>query len=288
MTSSMSSQAQIGVFDSGVGGLTVLREMYRLLPNESVLYFGDTARLPYGTRSAAEITQFVREIVVWMLRQGVKLILMACNTSSALALETVQAEFDIPILGIIQPGAEAAAEKGRRIGVIATPATAASNAYRRAITAVDDTVNVWQIGCPEFVPLIEQNRIDHPLTRQIAQEYLTPLLEQQIDTLVYGCTHYPHLEPVLRSLVPSTVQFVDPARYAVLRTAQVLDEQQLRSHTLPLPTRFCVSGNPSQFAQLSKQWLGCTPIVESVVLPPVVMHQLHQYSQQYSRSREAS
>lgn len=284
MTSSMSSQAQIGVFDSGIGGLTVLREIYRLLPNESVLYFGDTARLPYGTRSATEITQFVREIIAWMLSQGVKLVLMACNTSSALALETVQAEFDIPILGIIQPGAEAAVQQGRRVGVIATPATAASNAYRRAITSVDEAVKVWQIGCPEFVPLIEQNRIDHPLTREIAQEYLAPLLAQQIDTLVYGCTHYPHLEPVLRSLVPASVKFVDPARYAVLQTAQVLDEQKLRSYSLPSPTRFCVSGNPSQFAHLSKQWLGCTPVVEAVALPPVRRHQLHSYSQSLEAS----
>ena len=284
MTSSMSSQAQIGVFDSGVGGLTVLREMYRLLPNESVLYFGDTARLPYGTRSAPEITQFVREIIVWMLSQGVKLVLMACNTSSALALETVQAEFDVPILGIIQPGAEAAVQHGKRVGVIATPATAASNAYRRAITSVDETVKVWQVGCPEFVPLIEQNQIDHPLTREIAQEYLAPLLAQQIDTLVYGCTHYPHLEPVLRSLVPNSVRFVDPARYAVIKTAQVLDEQQLRSHSLPSPTRFCVSGNPSQFAHLSKQWLGCTPIVESVVLPPVRRQPMRPYSQSLEAS----
>lgn len=257
-------RACIGVFDSGVGGLTVLRELYRQLPNESILYFGDTARLPYGTRSQAEILHFVREILTWMVQQGVKMAIMACNTSSALALEAVRAEFNIPILGLILPGARAAVQQGKRIGVIATPATAASNAYRRAIAEVDPTAQVWQIGCPEFVPLVEQNRIAEPYTYEVAQEYLTPLLEQQIDTLVYGCTHYPHLAPVLRTILPPTVQVVDPAVHVVAATAQELDLLGLRNTRLPLPTRFCVSGCPEQFAQVSVQWLGCTPVVEKV------------------------
>ena len=260
------STARIGVFDSGVGGLTVLRELYRQLPNESILYFGDTARLPYGTRSQAEILQFVREILAWMMHQGVKMAIMACNTSSALALETVRAEFNIPILGIILPGAWAAVQQGRRIGVIATPATAASNAYRRAILEVDPTLQVWQVGCPEFVPLIEQNRIQDPYTTEIAQEYLDPLLQQQIDTLVYGCTHYPHLAPVLRTILPRSVKLVDPAVHVVTAAAQELDLLRLRNTRAPLPTQFYVSGCPQQFAQLSGQWLGCTPNVEKVYL----------------------
>jgi glutamate racemase len=272
MTSSVSSPARIGVFDSGVGGLTVLREVYRQLPNESVLYFGDTARLPYGTRSSAEILQFVREIITWMQSQNVKMVVMACNTSSALALETVRAEFDLPILGLLLPGARAAAVQGRRIGVIATPATAASNAYRKAILEVEPTAQVWQVGCPEFVPLIEQNRIHHPLTAQVAQGYLSPLLDQQIDTLIYGCTHYPHLEPVLKTLVPSTVKFVDPAKHVVLAAAKELDALGLRSTSLPLPTQFYVSGSAAQFATLSKQWLGCTPVVHRISLPTVLRH----------------
>lgn len=261
------SQNCIGIFDSGVGGLTVLRELYRQLPNESILYFGDTARLPYGNRSQAEILQFVREILNWMQQQGVKMVIMACNTSSALALEMVRSEYNFPILGLILPGARAAVAVGRRIGVIATPATAASNAYRRAIQEIDSAVSVWQVGCPAFVPLIEQNRIGDPFTYEVAREYLDPLLQQQIDTLIYGCTHYPHLEPVLRTILPKTVKLVDPAVHVVTAATQELDLLGLRNTRLAQPTRFYVSGNPQPFAQLSVQWLGFKPVVEQVSLP---------------------
>ncbi len=257
-------RARIGVFDSGVGGLTVMREIYRQLPNESILYFGDTARLPYGVRSQTEILQFVREILTMMTQQGVKMVVMACNTSSALALETVRPEFALPILGVILPGARAAIQQGRRVGVIATPATAASNAYRQAIQEIEPAVEVWQVGCPEFVPLIEQNRLSDPYTYKVAQEYLTPLLEQQIDTLVYGCTHYPHLAPILKMILPPTVQLIDPAVHVVRAMAQELDLLGLRNPRLPQPTQFWVSGCPTQFAQLSLQWLGCTPQVEQI------------------------
>lgn len=262
-------QQRIGIFDSGVGGLTVLRELYRQLPNESILYFADTARLPYGTRSKNEILQFVREILNWMVQQGVKMVIMACNTSSALALETVRAEFPLPILGVILPGARAAVEKGRRIGVIATPATAASNAYRHAILEINAEASVWQVGCPEFVPLIEQNRLNDPCTAEVAQEYLQPLLAQQIDTLVYGCTHYPHLEPILRRILEPSVKLIDPAVHVVASANQELDLLGLRNTWAPLPTRFAVSGCSQHFASLSVQWLGFTPMVEKVYLPSV-------------------
>ena len=267
-------RSRIGVFDSGVGGLTVLRELYRHLPNESILYFGDTARLPYGTRSQAEILQFVREILIWMVDQGVKMAIMACNTSSALALEAVRSEFDLPILGVILPGARAAVGLGKRIGVIATPATAASNAYRRAILEVDATVSVWQVGCPEFVPLIEQDRIYDPYTLEVAREYLAPLLQYRIDTLVYGCTHYPHLAPILRTILPRSVNLCDPAVHVVSAASQELDLLGLRNVRPPLATRFAVSGCPEQFAKLSVQWLGCTPEVEKVYLPAMLHRQL--------------
>jgi glutamate racemase len=262
-------QQKIAIFDSGVGGLTVLRELYRQLPHESILYFADTARLPYGTRSPQEILQFVREIIVWAIHQDAKMVVMACNTSSALALEVVQSEFDIPILGVILPGARAAVKRGQRIGVIATPATAKSNAYRQAIQEVNPTLPVWQVGCPEFVPLIEQNRIHDPHTHKVAQEYLAPLMHQQIDTLIYGCTHYPHLAPVLRSILPPTVQLIDPAVHLVEAVTQELEMLGLRNTQTAQPTRFCVSGCPQQFSQLSKQWLGYLPAVESTTLSTV-------------------
>jgi len=256
--------APIGIFDSGVGGLTVLRQLYQQLPHESIIYFGDTARLPYGIRSQAEILQFVREILEWMQKQGVKMVIMACNTSSALALETVRTEYNIPILGLILPGAKAAIQVGKRVGVIATPATAKSNAYKQAIREIAADVEVWQVGCPEFVPLIEQNRIHDPYTTQVARSYLEPLLKKEIDTLIYGCTHYPHLAPVLRSLLPDHVQLIDPAVHVVAACTQELDLLGLRNLRSPLPTRFAVSGCSQQFAQSSMQWLGCTPMVENV------------------------
>ncbi|TAE04108.1 MAG: glutamate racemase [Oscillatoriales cyanobacterium] len=265
-----SGQQRIGIFDSGVGGLTVLRELYRQLPKESILYFGDTARVPYGTRTAAEIVQFVREIMTWLVEQDVKMVIMACNTSSALAMEMVQAEFDIPVLGVILPGAQAAVQQGKRIGVIATPATAASNAYRNAILEMENSCRVWQVSCPAFVPLVEQNRIYDPYTTEVAREYLAPLIQQRIDTLIYGCTHYPLLAPVLRSLLPAGVNLIDPAVRVVAAAAQELELLGLRNSGTALPTRFCVSGQPEQFAEVSVQWLGCTPAVEKIVLPTVV------------------
>jgi glutamate racemase len=258
--------APIGIFDSGLGGLTVLRQLYRQLPQESIIYLGDTARVPYGTRSPSEIVQFMHEIITWMLQQHVKMVVTACNTSSAIALDIVQKEFPIPIIDLILPGAKAAVQQGKRIGVIATPATAASNAYQRAMLEIDPSVQVWQVGCPEFVPLIEQNRIHDPYTKEVARQYLTFLLQQRIDTLVYGCTHYPHLAPVLRSLLPQSVQLVDPAEYVVAATAQELELLGLSNTHSPFPTRFCVTGCPQQFAQSSLQWLGYTPIVEAVCL----------------------
>jgi glutamate racemase len=262
--------APIGLFDSGLGGLTVLQELYRQIPQESVVYFGDTARLPYGTKSQAEILLYVREILAWMVDRGIKMVVMACNTSSALALEAVRSEFKIPILGLILPGARAAVQQGRRIGVIATPATVASDAYRQAILEVDAMARVWQVACPEFVPLIEQGRVEDPYTTAIATEYLQPLLEQKIDTLIYGCTHYPHLAPVLRRILPPSVQLVDPAAHVVAAAAQELDLLGLRNPRSPQPTRFAVSGNPDTFNQLATQWLGYTPTAQQIDLPKIL------------------
>ncbi len=259
--------ARIGVFDSGVGGLTVLQEIYRQLPHESVLYFGDTARVPYGNRSAAEILAFTRETLNWLGQNRVKMAIMACNTSSALALEAVREEYDFPILGVILPGARAAARQGQSIGVIATPATVNSNAYLQAIREANPRARVWQVACPEFVPLIESNRLEDPYTLAIARAYLQPLLERSIDTLVYGCTHYPHLEPVLRQFVPTDVSFVNPAVHVVAAAAKelkLLGIQQTLARTLP--TRFTVSGDPQQFAALASQWIPARSLVEQIVL----------------------
>jgi len=258
---------KIGVFDSGVGGLTVLRQLYQQLPHESILYFADTARLPYGNRSPEEIIYFVREILTWMTRENVKMVIMACNTSSALALEAVRSEFDIPILGIILPGARAAVRMGKKIGVIATPATATSRAYSQAIREINPRVEVLEMGCPPFVPLIEQNRIYHPHTKRTVRHYIQPLLEQKIDTLVYGCTHYRHLEHILWEMLPQDIRLVDTAKHVAIAATRELRMLGLTNHRIPEPTRFCVSGCPKKFALLSKQWLGFTPKVEQIFLP---------------------
>lgn len=258
------SAAPIGIFDSGVGGLTVLRELNRQLPHESILYVGDTARLPYGDRTPEEILQFVREIMTWMMAQGVKMVMMACNTSSALALEQVQQEFPIPILGLIYPGARAAAKAGKRIGVIATPATVASDAYRQAILEVDAATQVWQVGCPQFVPLIEQDRLQDPTTVEVAKTYLQPLLAANIDTLIYGCTHYPHLEPVFKTFLPASIKRVDPAQSMVRAAVKELELLNLKSTATGRPTQFFVSGCPTQFAHLAARLIGVAPQVSQV------------------------
>jgi len=263
------AKAQIGVFDSGVGGLTVLRELRQQLPHESILYLGDTARLPYGTRSASDILHFVRQILTWMMKRQVKMVIMACNTSSALALEQVQQEFPIPILGLIHPAGRAAASIGRRIGVIATPATVASDAYRQAILEANAHCQVWQVACPQFVPLIEQNCIHDAQTRRIARNYLTPLLEADIDTLVYGCTHYPHLAPVLESLLPSTLVYIDPAVHLVAAATKELDILGLRRDGTPSLTQFYVSGQPQTFAKIATQWLQEPVTVQHIKLPEI-------------------
>ncbi|MFS8861216.1 glutamate racemase [Synechococcus sp. H60.2] len=268
----------IGVFDSGLGGLTVWRALRRRLPQERLLYFADTARLPYGDRSPEEILTFVRQILRWMQAQPVKVVVMACNTSSALALEQVQREFALPILGLILPGAQAALAQGSRIGVIATAATVKSRAYSKAIqeySALDpkrspQTVQCWEQACPEFVPLIEAGQSDGPELRQAAERYLQPLLQRGIDTLVYGCTHYPLLDPLLKSLLPSSVRRVDPGVALVGSLARELSLWGLRRpSTVPQaePHRFYVSGDPERFAQLASPWLGFRPQVERVEWP---------------------
>lgn len=263
-----STAAPIGVFDSGVGGLTVLRELRRQLPHEQFLYFGDTARLPYGTRSPAEIRQFVREILDWMQAEGCKLVVMACNTSSALALEALQPDYRMPLIGLIQPAARVAVKRGQRIGVISTMATAQSRAYRQALREANPEVQVWEVGCPEFVPLVEQQRIQDSHTLRVAEQYLAPLIEAQVDTLIYGCTHYPHLAPVIRQLMPASTHLLDPAE-AVTRSVQM--ELEVLGLSQPSPgssIRFCVSHNPQHFSLAIERWLGFRAPVDLIQLPP--------------------
>ncbi|BAY52903.1 glutamate racemase [Thermostichus vulcanus NIES-2134] len=256
----------IGVFDSGVGGLTVLQALQSRLPQESFLYFGDTARLPYGTRRRSEILQYVREILRWMHAQGVKMAVMACNTSSALALTQVRSEFCFPILGLIVPTAKIAVTLGKRIGVIATPATVKSGAYARALQEFSPPVAIAQVACPEFVPLVESNCLEGDRVHRIVRQTLSPLVEFDPDVLIYGCTHYPHLRHVIEQYVPTTVHHLDPAHAVARAAVRKLEAMNLATPYPQGQVQFYVSGIPEQFAQLASQWLGYYPTVEHLPL----------------------
>ena len=204
----------IGIFDSGLGGLTVVKAIQKELPKEKLVYFGDTARIPYGTKSPDTIIRYARQIIRFFRKtQKVKCVVVACNTSSAWALETVRKEFPIPILGVIEPGAYAAVEVTRngRIGVIGTEGTIASGAYVRAIRHLMPKAKVFLKACPLFVPLVEEGKLVGPLTEAVVREYLKPLLKAKIDTLVLGCTHYPLLKRALSKVAGPKVKIVDSA-----------------------------------------------------------------------------
>ncbi|WP_287127438.1 glutamate racemase [Candidatus Cyanaurora vandensis] len=262
----------IGIFDSGLGGLTVFRQLQAQLPQESVIYLADTARVPYGPRSSQEIEVFVREIIAWLLKCRVKMIIVACNTSTALVLERLRAEVPVPLLGLILPGARQAVQLGQRVAVLATAATVKSGAFQQAIQEADPRALVQVVACPEFVPLIEAGAMDplapqHPQLQRIVAQYLAPLQQWPLDVLVYGCTHYPLLEPLVAQHLGS-IPRVDPARSAVTAASQELKVLGL-THSGPARYRFCVSGNPRQFQRVARPWLPPVSRIEQVRLPVV-------------------
>ncbi len=216
--------APIGVFDSGVGGLTVAREIVRQMPEERIVYFGDTARVPYGSKSRATVIRYSRQILHFLMTKGVKAVVVACNTASALALETLTPEAEIPMLGVVIPGAKAAAEstKNEKIGVIATESTIASGLYPRVIAEFHPGAKVYGKACPLFVPLVEEGWLSDPVTREVAKRYLDPLLETGIDTLVMGCTHYPLLRDLLMDVLGDGVRLVNPAYETALELKKLL------------------------------------------------------------------
>ena len=223
------SSAPIGVFDSGVGGLTVAREIMRNLPDERIVYFGDTARVPYGSKSQETVIRYSRQIVRFLQTQHVKAIVIACNTASALALDAIEGELDIPILGVLRPGAKVAAEttKNKRVGVIATESTIRSGMYGRYIKAHDPEITVYGKACPLFVPLVEEGWLKDPVTEEVARRYLKELLEKDIDSLILGCTHYPLIRSLMRKIVGDKVQLVNPAYETALELGRLLTREGL-------------------------------------------------------------
>jgi glutamate racemase len=249
----------IGVFDSGVGGLTVVRALMERLPFEEIVYFGDTARVPYGVKSAETITGYARQITEFLLRRNVKLLIIACNTMSAVAYEAVASLSPVPVLDVIDAGARAAASATRTktIGVIGTPATINSNAYTRAIHRHDREIRVYSRACPLFVPLVEEGWFDHPVTRLTADEYLKPLLAERVDTLVLGCTHYPLLKGLLQEVTGPEVRLIDSAEAMAAITANLLAESGLENPRRTAPDyRFFVTDFLHRFRSIGEHILG--------------------------------
>jgi glutamate racemase len=255
----VSATAPIGVFDSGIGGLTVAHALMRRLPNESIVYFGDTARVPYGPKSPDTVRRYSREIAAYLAGEGIKSLVVACNTATAHALPVLRADLPMPVIGVIEPGARAAVRATRHghIGVIGTAGTIKSGAYERAIRELDPSVRITARACPLFVPLVEEGWVDQEATRMIAREYLAPLLREEVDTLVLGCTHYPLLKPLLADELGPAVTLIDSAEEtaieaaAVLRHGGICAPDDVRSRY-----RFVASDDPLMFLQLGQRFLG--------------------------------
>ncbi|MBN1663387.1 MAG: glutamate racemase [Deltaproteobacteria bacterium] len=256
----MSHKAQpIGVFDSGIGGMTVVRALMERSPFENIIYFGDTARTPYGVKSAETINHYSEEITRFLLNFDVKLLIIACNTMAAVAYETVKALSSVPVLEVIDAGARMAAQATRKkqVGVIGTPATVNSNVYARAIHRHDPSIRVFSQACPLFVPLVEEGWLDHQVTRLTAQEYMKPVLAEHIDTLVLGCTHYPLIKPLLQAVVGEEVFLVDSAEAMADITANLLTEMDLGNpQQSPPEYRFYVTDVPYRFQTIGERFLG--------------------------------
>jgi len=253
------SEDPIGVFDSGLGGLTVVKELIHHLPNERIVYFGDTARVPYGTKSAETIIRYSREIVSALLKHRVKMVVVACNTASSLALSAIKKEFDVPIMGVIEPGARKAVEitRNRRVGIIATSSTVKSGKYAKKIVQLEKRINVISQSCPLFVPLVEEGWFDHAVTYQVAEQYLAPMKKEKVDTLILGCTHYPLLKEVLHNVMGPQVQLVDSAQEVALQVKSELTKKRLlRTRLGPSQHIFIVTDEPKQFQRLASRFLG--------------------------------
>lgn len=253
------SDAPIGVFDSGLGGLTVARALMARMPNESLLYVGDTARVPYGPKSPETVRRYAAQIAAWLVEQGVKAIVLACNTATAHGLEHLQHTFSVPVIGVVEPGARAAVARGARgrIGVIGTAGTVASGAYARAIHALAPSADVIAQACPLLVPLVEEGWIDGEVTRLVVHQYLAPLREAKVKTLVLGCTHYPLLADAIADEMGRGVTLIDSAAETALETAQTLAARALLRSADTAPShRWVASDAPARFLDLGSRFLG--------------------------------
>jgi len=248
----------IGVFDSGLGGLTVVKQLFRQLPQEQIYYFGDTARVPYGNKSVETVQKFAIQIARFLAERSVKMIVVACNTASSVALELLQDQFDLPIIGVIEPGARSALaiSPTKKIGVIGTTGTINSGKYVEVLTALDKSVQVFSQACPLFVPLVEEGWGESPVTEIVAREYLQNLVPK-IDTLILGCTHYPIIKNVIQRVVDSNIQIIDTAIETANQVRLILNQQGLLNDLERTPEhRFYVSDLPQKFEEIAMRFLG--------------------------------
>lgn len=253
----------IGMFDSGVGGLTVMRQLIQFLPGEEIVYFADTARFPYGNQAPQSVCRYSQENAAFLVRQGIKALVMACNTSSAHAFHSLEKTLSIPVIDVIGPGAAKAAVKTRsgHIAVLGTASTIASKAYQKAIMAIDPAIRVTSIACPLFAPLVEESFINHPATELIAEEYLAQLRTSDVDTILLGCTHYPLLEEIIQKSAGPGTLIVDSAVacaqevYRVLKAHELLNESQNEDKI----HRYFVSADPDKFQKQAATFLKAAP-----------------------------
>lgn len=253
----MNRNRPIGVFDSGIGGLSVVKELRRLLPREEIVYFGDTARLPYGTKSKETVVRFSCEILRFLMRFKIKTGVVACHTASSFSLPTLRRHFPIPIVGVVQPGTRVALLKTRngRIGVLGTRATIQSRSYEKEIRRLAPKARVFSRSCPLFVPLVEEGHFNGNITTQIARNYLTPVARSGVDTVILGCTHYPLLKDVIGSVFGRKVKLVDSAQAVAWQVRTLLEAQDLLTDGNEGRTRFFVSDEPRHFAKIGRLFL---------------------------------
>lgn len=251
------SELQIGVFDSGLGGLSAVRELLKILPGENLVYFGDTARVPYGTRSEEVIRLFAKQDLRFLLEKNLKAVLVACGTISSVALDDLRQMTDIPIVGVVEPAAQAAckASASGRIGILGTSATVKSGSYQRALHAIDPTAALTARACPLFVPLVENGYLDGDMVELAAKEYVAPLLQAKVDTVILGCTHYPLLKPVLGRLFGDGVTLIDSGKEAALALSRTLQASSSLSDRAQGMRRYYVSDEVSNFSHIAGMFL---------------------------------
>lgn len=247
----------IGIFDSGIGGLTVLKELKRLLPGESTIYLGDTARVPYGIRSKETVTRYSLENAQFLLSKGIKMLVVACNTASSLSLDALKKTIKIPITGVIEPGVKSAVKmtENRRIGVIGTEATIKSNAYLTIIKKIDPEIEVFSYACPLFVPLVEEGWLDDPVTVEVTKRYLAPFKTHRIDTLILGCTHYPLLKNVIRMVMGDDINIIDSGIETAKEIKKLLKQLKIENTTQDVSHRIFVTDSPERFRSVGERFL---------------------------------